>query len=149
MGANTEGSTEMPSASIEQEFRDFLTRRQEATTAFFNGNAGLWKAQATHSDDITMFGGYGGSEQGWAAVEDRYTWAAARNAEGEIRSELIACHVTSEMAYTVAIERGDVRPSGGRAFAPKALRVTEIFRREASGWKLIHRHADPLVTVQK
>ena len=141
----------MSSASIEHEeaFRGFLARRQEATTAFFNGDAGPWKAQATHTDEITMFGGYGGSEQGWAAVEDRYTWAAARNAEGAVRSELIACHITPEMAYTVAIERGDVRPSGERQFAPKALRVTEIFRCEASGWKLIHRHADPLVTAQR
>jgi len=139
----------MSLAPIKEEFRDFLARRQEATTAFFNGDAGPWKAQATHTDAITMFGGYGGSEQGWAAVEERYTWAAARNAEGAVRSELIACHITPEMAYTVAIERGDVRPIGGDAFSPKALRVTEIFRRDGAAWKLIHRHADPLVTVQR
>lgn len=96
-----------------------------------------------------MFGGYGGSEQGWAAVEARYTWAAARNAAGAVRSELIACHVTPEMAYTVAIERGDVRPIGGDAFSPKRLRVTEIVRRDGTDWKLIHRHADPLVSVQR
>jgi len=139
----------MPTPSIEQEFRAFLAQRQEATAAFFNGDAGPWKAQASHTDDITMFGGYGGAEQGWQAVEGRYTWAATRNAEGSVRAEIIACHVTPEMAYTVAIERGDVRPSGGDQFAPKTLRVTEIFRREESGWKLIHRHADPLVAVQQ
>ena len=138
-----------PPTEQEQEFRDFLARRQEATAAFFNGDAGPWKAQATHSDEITMFGGYGGAEQGWAAVEDRYTWAAARNAEGSVQSEIIACHVTPEMAYTVAIERGEVRPTGGEQFAPKALRVTEIFRRDGTDWKLTHRHADPLVAVQR
>src|SRR5690348_12582012 len=125
----------MSTQSIEQTFRDFLARRQEATAAFFNGDAGPWKAQAAQTDEITMFGGYGGSERGWAAVEDRYTWAATRNAEGTLRSDLIACHVTSEMAYTVAIERGEVRPSGGQEFAPKALRVTEIFRRDGTDWK--------------
>ena len=143
----------MPTQSIvqerEREFREFLARRQEATTAFFNGDADLWKAQAAHTDDITMFGGYGGAEQGWEAVEERYTWASARNAEGAVRSDIIACHVTAAMAYTVAIERGDVRPTGGEQFAPKALRVTEIFRREGADWKLIHRHADPLVSVQR
>jgi ketosteroid isomerase-like protein len=138
-----------PSTEQEQEFRDFLVHRQEATAAFFNGDAGPWKAQAAHTDDITMFGGYGGFEQGWTAVEDRYTWAAARNAEGSVRSDIIACHVTPDLAYTVAIERGAVRPPGGEQFAPKALRVTEIFRREGAGWKLIHRHADPLVSVQR
>lgn len=134
--------------SIEQEFRDYLARRREATAAFFNGDAGPWKAQALQTDDITMFGGYGGHEQGWQAVEERYTWAAARNAEGSVQSEIIACHVTPAMAYTVAIERGDVRPNDSAQFAPKALRVTEIFRREDMDWKLIHRHADPLVVVQ-
>ncbi|MDQ6603601.1 MAG: hypothetical protein M3Z19_12835 [Chloroflexota bacterium] len=140
----------MSSSPIEHEqaFRAFLARRQEATAAFFNGDDGPWKAQASHTNDITMFGGYGGSEQGWEAVENRYTWAATRNAEGSVRSDIIACHITPEMAYTVAIERGDVRPSGGEQFAPKTLRVTEIFRREGTDWKLIHRHADPLVAMQ-
>ena len=138
----------MTTQSLEQDFRAFLARRQEATTAFFNGDPGPWKAMAARDANLTMFGGYGGYEQGWEAVEDRYTWAAARNAEGQVRAEIIAWHVTPEMAYTVAIERGEVRPSGGHDFAPKALRVTEIFRHEGADWKLIHRHADPLVAVQ-
>ena len=138
----------MTSQSIEPEFRAFLERRRAATVAFFNGDPEPWTAMAAHDAAITMFGGYGGHEAGRDAVEERYIWAAARNAEGTIAIEIIACQVTPEMAYTVAIERGDVRPSGGTTFAPKALRVTEIFRCEGDEWKLVHRHADPLVTVQ-
>ena len=26
-----------------------------------------------------------------------------------------------------------------------SLRVTQVYRRDASGWQLVHRHADPLV----
>lgn len=133
----------------EEEFRAFLARRQEATAAFFNGDPAPWKEQADHSDAITMFGGYGGHERGWAAVDDRYTWTAAANAEGSVAVELLACHVTADLAYTVAIERGMVRPAGGQEFAPKALRVTEIFRHNGTDWKLIHRHADPLVSMQR
>jgi hypothetical protein len=139
----------MTKESVEEEFRALLAHRQEATAAFFNGDPEPWKAMAAQTDDITMFGGFGGSEQGWDAVGDRYTWAAARNAEGVVHVELIACHVTPAMAYTVAIERGEVRSTGEQAFAPKALRVTEIFCREGSDWKLIHRHADPLVSVKR
>jgi hypothetical protein len=138
----------MTKESVEEEFRAFLVQRQEATAAFFNGDPEPWKAMAVQTEDITMFGGFGGFEQGWEAVGDRYTWAGARNAEGSVRVELIACHVTPALAYTVAIERGEVRSTGEQAFAPKALRVTEIFRREGPTWKLIHRHADPLVSVQ-
>jgi ketosteroid isomerase-like protein len=133
----------------EQEFAAFLRARATATAAFFNGDPEPWKAMASHSPDITMFGGFGGYERGWEAVSDRYTWAAAANAEGAVEAELIACHVAGEMAYTVAIERGAVRATGTTDFAPKALRVTEIFRKEDGAWRLVHRHADPLVIVRR
>jgi ketosteroid isomerase-like protein len=102
---------------------------------------------AVQTPEITMFGGFGGYERGWEAVAARYTWAAAANAEGNVTVELIACHVASEFAYTVAIERGQVRAAGAEVSAPKALRVTEIFRKEGDAWRLVHRHADPLVTM--
>jgi ketosteroid isomerase-like protein len=138
----------MPS-SDEQEFHAFLAERAVATAAFFNGDSEPWKAMASHTAEITMFGGFGGYERGWEAVSDRYAWAAAANAEGQVAVELIACHVAGELAYTVAIERGQVRAVGETEPAPKALRVTEIFRKADGAWRLVHRHADPLVTTQR
>jgi ketosteroid isomerase-like protein len=45
----------------------------------------------------------------------------------------------------VAIERDEVRVGDQDKPAPRALRVTLIFRKEKGEWKLLHRHADPLV----
>ena len=50
------------------------------------------------------------------------------------------------MAYTVEIERLRARVGGAEEMAVVAVRVTTIFRREDDGWKVIHRHADPITT---
>ena len=50
-----------------------------------------------------------------------------------------------EFAFSVAIEREEVRVGDQDKPAPRALRVTQIFRKENGEWKLLHRHADPLV----
>jgi len=50
------------------------------------------------------------------------------------------------MAYTVEIERLRARVGGAEEMAAVAVRVTTIFRREDGGWKVIHRHADPITT---
>ena len=139
----------MAAKDDEERFLAFLDERAAATAAFFNGDAEPWKEMASQTAAITMFGGFGGYEQGWDAVAERYTWAAAANAEGKVAVDLIAWHVLGDLAYTVAIERGMVRAAGAAEATPKALRVTEIFRKERDAWRLIHRHADPLVTTQR
>ena len=44
-----------------------------------------------------------------------------------------------------ASERSAVRLADTPATAPMTLRVTYVFRKEDGRWKLLHRHADPLV----
>ncbi|HEY6409433.1 MAG TPA: nuclear transport factor 2 family protein [Ktedonobacteraceae bacterium] len=52
--------------------------------------------------------------------------------------------MSGDLAYTVWIDRGQVRVVGRDEFIPMALRVTYLFRREEGNWKIIHRHADPI-----
>ncbi len=60
--------------------------------------------------------------------------------------ELVQAYASAsgDMAVLATIERqhGEV---GGLPDQDWSLRVTEVYRREASGWRLAHRHADPLV----
>ena len=65
-----------------------------------------------------------------------------------ITFELFATCVTTDLAYLVEVERYEAKVGGRDDLTSFALRVTSIFGREAEGWKLLHRHADPITTVR-
>ena len=92
-------------------------------------------------------GAWGAYEMGWDEVGPRYDWAAARFGESgaEVEVEYLSSGVSGDLAYTVAIERSEVRLVDQDRPAPMVLRVTHIFRKEDGVWKLVHRHADPLM----
>lgn len=140
-----------PCTALADELGDAIARYHLAQKEFVKGNPQPLKDICSHADDVTVLGGYGGFEKGWSAqVEKRYDWASARfnSIEDERRVENISLVVTSEMAYSVDIERTKIRLANTDEVRPMALRVTSIFRRENDQWKVVHRHADPLVEVK-
>ena len=75
--------------------------------------------------------------------------AASHYRDGEATGfENLAKYVTSELAYTVEMERCQAKVEGRDAVTPIAVRVTTIFRPEDGTWKVVHRHADPITTAQ-
>ena len=136
-------------ASGESSFRAFLEQFEQATRGFINGDPHLWKQHASRRDDVTLMGGWGICEKGWAGVGARYDWAAARfgDSGAALTVEYLASGVSGDLAYTVGIERSIVRLVDQAADAPMVLRVTHVFRRDARVWRLVHRHADPLVNT--
>jgi ketosteroid isomerase-like protein len=128
-------------------FQRFLREFEQGTTRFINGDAAVWKANASHRDDVTLSGGWGIVARGWAEVGARYDWAAARfrDSGAAVNVEYVSSNVSGDLAYTVAIERSQVRLIDQPAPSKMVLRVTHIFRHEEGRWKLVHRHADPLI----
>ena len=63
---------------------------------------------------------------------------------GEVTLEVVETYASGDLAVLVAIERqrGNV---GGLPEQDWSLRITLVFRREESEWRLAHRDADALV----
>jgi ketosteroid isomerase-like protein len=136
-------------ASVPEALKQAIEQHHSAANEVLKGKVLPWKEICSHRDDVTIIGGWGGYDRGWTEqVEKRYEWAAARFEGGEVHFENISLVVTPELAYSVDIERCHVRLSGIDGVVPMALRVTTIYRLEDGQWKMVHRHADPLLTVQ-
>jgi ketosteroid isomerase-like protein len=136
-----------PPRADESGFRAFLRRWEEAQSRFLNGDPALWKQHSSQGEDATIFGAFGGYEKGWKKVGPRYDWAASqyRPSGAKKQVEYLNVAVGGDLAYTVSIERDEVKVGGQSRPGPRALRVTQVFRREGDAWKLLHRHADPLM----
>ena len=105
----------------------------------------LWSRR----DDVTLANPFGPPVRGWEQVVEVMDHAASQARDGELVSvEIVAKHVTPELAYVVQIERPKAKIGGSEDITPFALRVTMIFRPEDGEWKIVHRHADPITTPQ-
>ena len=73
--------------------------------------------------------------------------AAAIYRDGEVIGfETVSTYSAGELACYVETERYRAKVGGGSEFSLVALRVTTVIRREDEGWKIVHRHADPITT---
>jgi ketosteroid isomerase-like protein len=71
--------------------------------------------------------------------------AATQVADGEAFSvESISTYATTDLAYELEIHRFRAKIGGADELAPISIRVTTIYRREDEGWRVVHRHADPI-----
>jgi ketosteroid isomerase-like protein len=59
-----------------------------------------------------------------------------------------ACALSTELTYSVWVERAEGKVGAREDIAPSTLRVTMIYRPEEGTWKVVHRHADPITAPQ-
>jgi ketosteroid isomerase-like protein len=126
-----------------------LEQWHPASGEFLKGNPEPVKKMWSHREDVTLANPYGPPARGWEQVAEVIDRAASQARDGELVSvEIVAKHVTAELAYVVQIERPKAKIGGSGDITPFALRVTMIFRPEEGEWKIVHRHADPITTPQ-
>lgn len=126
-----------------------IEQYQLALGEFMKGNPEPVQDLFSHRDDVSLANPRGGVARGWEQVSETMERAAASRRDGEtVGFEIMAKYVTPELACVVEVERLKARFDGGEDITPYALRVTMIFRPEGGVWKVVHRHADSLTTVQ-
>jgi ketosteroid isomerase-like protein len=126
------------------DFQQFMRERARVAGAYVRGDAGPLGRIVTHAAPATFFAPGGGVEKGALQVYSRYETDAARFSEGESELEILHMGTGDGLAYWVGIQHASVRMEPGAPPVGMNLRVTELFRRQGTEWKLVHRHADPL-----
>lgn len=127
-----------------EDFEKVFAEQEPAIHDFKQGNPEAYLANWSHADDVTIFGGWGAYEKGWAEVGPRMEWAASRYHGARETCEILSSGQSGDLAYVIYFEKGEARIGDLNDYRPVLLRVTVIYRREDGRWKIIHRHADPI-----
>src|SRR5262249_28672351 len=118
-----------------------------AIDAFVKGDPEPQKRLFSRRDDVTLANPLGPPARGWDRVEETMEQAASQLRDGEAKTfERLSGIATADLAYIVEIERSRSKVGGTDVLASISLRVTTIFQREGDGWRVVHRHADPITT---
>jgi ketosteroid isomerase-like protein len=86
---------------------------------------------------------FGGEPTRGALTNERMHEIGKFFKNGSLEQEVVRAYRSPEMIVLAIIERANVE-AGGLPAQDWALRVTLVYRREGSKWRLAHRHADPL-----
>ena len=122
-----------------------IARWSEAAQLYMDGDLRGYAAIARHAEDYTLLPPNGGdARSGFDGSDDAVEWTARTFQGGQAELEVFKTHRSGDLAVLVAVERqvgtvGDLPPQDW------SLRITLVFRREGTAWRLVHRHADPLV----
>lgn len=126
--------------STEDEVRKASEQFYAALIRMIHGDAAPLAEVWSHSAAVTTMHPIGGREVGWDKVRQSFEQVAglASGGQAELRDQFI--QVVGDVAYELGVEQGQMILAGQQVTIKH--RVTNIYRREAGSWKLIHHHTD-------
>ena len=128
----------------------FVDQYHSALDEFFRGNPEPAKLLYSHREDANLANPFGPVAIGWPRVAETMERAASNYRDGGATGfETLATYVTPDLAYLVEVERFEAKIGGSQETASGALRVTSIIRPENGGWRIVHRHADPIPPLDR
>jgi ketosteroid isomerase-like protein len=140
-----EGRTMTESEVTPADVDELIKLMREAASAYIGGEMRRYFELMNHADDFTLMDPFGGDTTRETAVTDERL-AALRDffQSGSATLEVVQTYWSGHLAVLVVVER----QHGVVGHLPEqdwSLRATLVFRHEGSRWRLVHRHADPLV----
>jgi ketosteroid isomerase-like protein len=120
---------------------------QRAARVFAKGDPEPLKVLFSHRDDVVLANPFGPAVRGWRQVSDALDYASSRFRDGDVTSfETVGRYIGSDLATIHEIERWQAKVGDDSQLSSFDLRVTSTYRLEGDGWKVAHRHADPIST---
>lgn len=129
----------------EQDVAALVESWSQAAQLYMDGDLRAYAAIARHADDYTLMPPNGGDVRtSFDSSDEAVEWTARTFRGGQAELVVFQTYRSGDLAVLVAVERqsgevGDVPPQDW------SMRLTLVFRRDETGWRLVHRHADPLV----
>jgi ketosteroid isomerase-like protein len=132
-------------AAADDTVAGLVKRAEEKNVAFIRGDMERWSKLARIAPDFTLMQPFGGpASHGFDANPKRLAELSQYFKNGEAKLEVSQTYASDGLVVLVMIERQRIEV-GGLPAQDWSLRVTEVYRKDGSEWRLVHRHADPLV----
>jgi len=126
--------------AAENEVRAASEKFYFALNRMLNGDAGPLKDVWSHGEAVTTMHPVGGREIGWSQVGNSWEQVAKLCTGGEVKLSDQFIQVAGDFAYELAVEHARFTLAGQPVAGD--CRVTNIYRREAGSWKIVHHHTD-------
>lgn len=124
---------------------ELIERSAQSNAALMRGDINVYLSLVTITDDFTLMSPFGGvPTRGSQLTRDKWEAIGRFFKNGTLEQEIIESYASSDMIVLVLIERAQVEV-GEMPRQEWALRVTLVYRLHDREWRLVHRHADPLV----
>jgi ketosteroid isomerase-like protein len=124
-----------------------IERSHRAWDAFMTGDPSLALELFSRREDVVIANPFVPYSRGWGDASATMTRAAGTFRDGEaLGYERIATYRSADLMCILEIERYRTKIGGSDELSPFSLRASTVVRREADGWRIAARHADPITS---
>ena len=111
-----------------------------ALNRMLKGDVGPLANAWAHTPNVSTMHPIGGKEIGWEKVADSFKGVGGIAGGGEVALMDQRIEVDGNMAYEIGTEKGHGTFNGQKVAIEH--RVTNVYRKEAGAWKMVHHHTD-------